>query len=64
MFTSQKKHRQFDLQNRLGAFSHIKPESNERIKIARLPKKRTKSIWWTVVIFAVVLYFFFYMANY
>ena len=64
MFSSIKKNRQFDLQSRLGSYSYLKPEGNERIKFARLPKRKIKSVWWTVVIFGVLLYFFFYMSNY
>ena len=59
MFTSLKKHRQFDLQSRLGDYSYVRPESDKRIKFARLPKKRVKSIWWSIIAFAAVLYFFF-----
>jgi len=64
VFTSLKKHRQFDLQRRLGDYSHIKTVDDKRIEFKRLPRKRIKSIWWSVVAFAVLLYFFFYLANY
>jgi len=64
VFTSLKKHRQFDLQRRLGDYSHLKPENEKRIKFARLPKKRVRPIWWSIVAFAAVLYFFIYLINY
>ena len=60
---TSKKHRQFDLQNRLGDYSYLKNGNDNRIKIDRLPRKKVKSIWIYVVSFMLILYFFSYLTN-
>ena len=63
MFTSTRKYRRFDLQKRLGEFSTLKSDNDNKIKFARLPKKKIRSVWWLVIFFIFVLYFFFYLKN-
>jgi len=55
-----KKHRTFDLSDRLGS----KDEKKRTIKIERLPRKKTRSIWWLIFMFAVVVYTFIFLKRF
>jgi len=59
-FFGLKKHRTFDLSSRL------EPEEKGRrsIKIERLPRKKTRSIWWLIIMFAIVLYTFMFLKRF
>ena len=59
-FFGLKKQRVFDLSDRLGS----KDKDDRKIKFERLPRKKTKSIWWLIFLFVVILYTFIFLKRF
>jgi len=55
-----RKHRTFDLQERLGHSI----DNKRRIEFDRLPRKKVKPLWWVVMVFLIVLALYYYLFRF